>query len=86
MWKVMAVCNSLGQPSGMVFICSVKYSEFNTEFRINSAAWKLSQENRLPGESEFLPSQRYLMYCMCVYIYVYREIYTHMYTHLHTCM
>lgn len=88
-WKVMAVCNSLGQPSGRVFICSVKYSEFNIEFRINSAAWKSNEEKRLPAESEFLSSHRYLMYLMhvCIYTCMYTERYTHMCTLMctHVC-
>lgn len=38
MWKVMTACNSLGWPSGRGFICSVKYSELDTEFGKHHAA------------------------------------------------
>lgn len=33
MWEVMTACNSLGWPSARGFICSVKQSEFNIQFR-----------------------------------------------------
>lgn len=59
MWEVMRACNSLGWPSGRGFICSVKWSEFNTQFRKKSVLSENSVSKTVfQEERELLSTQK----------------------------